>query len=284
MADKFSKLFIVLGVFTMTAVALCPSSWWPGRFVDQAIGYGIANEGVQDIAKASNNLANCDLSPGTIRPCGECVKLTNPQGKECVFDAINLKCVDWPTKITNDFITKKNTDRCPTLEQIIDMKPSQVDLDAAHKEWDNIKKHVLDGDATDNTTGRHLFTTWQTVHKGESGICRTRTNLCSFMRDKPVHKNLWDDRPRDEKAQNRYTKEHVADICIGAILLHRKTPGTNPLSVSIQTGANGPICVSHRTGGSCYPNGIHGSHADLGTECKEGTGDGEMDDTVKETL
>lgn len=50
------------------------------------------------------------------------VKLTNPQGKECVFDAINLKCVDWPTKITNDFITKKNTDRCPTLEQIIDVR------------------------------------------------------------------------------------------------------------------------------------------------------------------
>ncbi|KAK7692074.1 hypothetical protein QCA50_005480 [Cerrena zonata] len=199
-----------------------------------------------------------------------------------------MQCVDRPSTITTDIVTSNNAERCPTLQQISNLKPTQVEINTARTEWGQIKGHVLNGETGDPTSGRHLFSSWQAAHRGEQGICQRKTNLCSFLRTTKVHKTVWGDRARSVDFPGRYSTDQVADICIGAIILHGRNKGSNPFSVSMQTASNGPtngkpICITHRTGASCFPDGIHPTLNQLGTPCAS-TGDAVTTDIYNVTL
>lgn len=115
-----------------------------------------------------------------------------------------MQCVDRldQPEMTPDIVTSNGNDRCPTLQQISGVRvvflslngcvthclyhtpqllPTRTEINNARTEWGRTEEHVLDGEVGDNSSGTHLFQTWQTVHKGEPGICQTKTNLCSFQ-------------------------------------------------------------------------------------------------------
>ncbi|CAL1710907.1 unnamed protein product [Somion occarium] len=261
-----------------TAAAFCPT--WPGQFMSQWIG------STDDRMNYESQLASCDSAKqrdGSWN-CRACIDLLDNGKKFCAFDTTTMTCVPRPSKMTDDYVGDGNPERCATLQQISNLKPKKDDITAARTEWDKIKTHVLEGETSDKTSGRHLFTTWQAVHKGEKGICDTKTNLCSFMRETKVHKTVWDDR---STTKGGYSRLQVKDICIAAIILH-KSFTDNPLSVSIQTsqtdtGAGKSICVTHRTSASCFPDGIKFTPIVPGKTCT-GTGDAEDANTVPVTL